>query len=82
MKPGSQQLGWALQRLAALAGRSLDRLQLHQALLRTELHSACDRQLAGLCQELDWPRALALAALDPARLPVLAYSASQGWLVL
>jgi ATP-binding cassette, subfamily C, bacterial LapB len=82
MKPSTQQLGWALQRLAALAGRGVDRLQLHQALLRTELHSACARQLAGLCQDLDWPSAQALAALDPARLPVLAYSASRGWLVL
>jgi ATP-binding cassette, subfamily C, bacterial LapB len=82
MKPNTQQLGWALQRLAGLAGRSIDRLQLHQALLRTELHSDCARQLSGLCQDLDWPRAQALAALDPARLPVLAYSANQGWLVL
>ena len=82
MKPTTDQLGWALQRLAALAGRGVDRLQLNQALLRAELQGACAAQLAGLCQDLDWPSAQALAALDPARLPVLACSASEGWVVL
>lgn len=82
MTPITEQLGWALQRLAALAGRSIDRLQLHQALQRTEAQTALPVQIVGLCQDLSWPNARALRQLDEAGLPVLAYSAGQGWLVL
>ena len=75
----ARQLVWAVQRVAASRGRSLDRLQLHQALLNLDTTRSPAIQVQTLCDQLGWPQAVAMAAPDPARLPVLVHDASAGW---
>jgi ATP-binding cassette, subfamily C, bacterial LapB len=78
----ANQLVWAMQRCAALAGRSVERLALHQAMLQLDAQQAPDDKLQSLCQQLAWPAPQALQNLDVARLPVLAFSAQSGWSVV
>ena len=78
----ARQLVWSLQRLAAAAGRSLDRLQLHQALQNFEPALAPQAQAQWLCEQLGWPVPAAADAPDPAQLPLLAHQATTGWMIV
>jgi ATP-binding cassette, subfamily C, bacterial LapB len=82
MSPEALHLGWGIQRMAALAGRSVDRLQLHQVLLNLDILQTPGAQVVGLCQQLRWPSPQATMAPDEARLPALMHSAVDGWLVV
>jgi ATP-binding cassette, subfamily C, bacterial LapB len=82
MNPAASQLGWALQRVASLAGRSVERLPLHHALLQLDVLASPDTQMAVLCQQLHWPTPQALQRIDEARLPVLAFTAHSGWVAI
>ena len=76
------QLVWAVQRLAASQGRSLDRLQVHEARHKLDTRLSPEKQVQWLCGQLGWPLASPMAAPDPARLPVLVHDATAGWLVV
>jgi ATP-binding cassette, subfamily C, bacterial LapB len=78
----TDQLGQALQRLASLSGRRIDRLQLQQMLHLAEARSSLTEQINSLCHELGWANVRSLHRLDEATLPTLAYTDKQGWQVL
>jgi ATP-binding cassette, subfamily C, bacterial LapB len=82
MKLMTDQLGKALQRLASLSGRRIDRLQLQQMLHLAEARSPLTEQISWLCHELGWASVRSLDRLDEATLPTLAYTDKQGWQVL
>jgi ATP-binding cassette, subfamily C, bacterial LapB len=79
MNPTATQLGWAVQRIASLAGQSVERLSLHQALLQLDAKTTPSEQIMALCEKLHWPRPIQLQGMDQARLPVLVFSAQSGW---
>jgi ATP-binding cassette subfamily C protein LapB len=79
ISPAARQLAWVVQRVAAAGGRSLDRLQLHEALLRLDIANSSAAQAQWLCEQLEWPRAVTMIAPDPARLPVLVHDKQVGW---
>ena len=78
----ARQLAWSLQRLAAVGGRSLDRLQLHEALQNFDPAQTLAAQAQWLCEQLGWPAPAAVAAPDPAQLPLLAHQATIGWMIV
>jgi ATP-binding cassette, subfamily C, bacterial LapB len=82
MTPEALNLGWSIQRIAALAGRSVDRLGLHQALTEFDPQQMPIAQIADLCHRLHWPIPHALNNLDAARLPALVHSPVHGWMVV
>ncbi len=82
MSPAALQLGWAMQRVASLCGRSLQRLPLHHALSKNDASATQDAQINVLCQKLDWPSPQALRYVDEARLPILVFSSDNGWFVV
>jgi hypothetical protein len=82
MTPDALNLGWGIQRIAALAGRSMDRLQMHQALSNLDSRQTPGTQVARLCQQLGWPLPQTRARLDEARLPILMHHEDHGWLVV
>lgn len=75
----ARQLAWVVQRVAAAGGHSLDRLQLHEALLRLDTASSSESQVQWFCKQLAWPQATAMIVPDPARLPVLVHDKQAGW---
>ncbi len=82
MTPEALNLGWGVQRIAALAGRSIDRLQLHQALFNLDIQQMPSTQVARLCQHLGWLLPQTVVRPDEARLPVLMHHKEHGWLVV
>ena len=78
----AQQLGWCVQRLAALQGRGVDRLQLHDSQLSHDSAAAWRAQAEQLCLQLAWPAPTWIAAMDQARLPVLHHDATLGWVLI
>jgi ATP-binding cassette, subfamily C, bacterial LapB len=82
MTPDALNIGWGVQRMAALAGHSVDRLQLHQALLNIDVQQTSTEQITRLCQQLHWPPPQTLKRPDEARLPMLLQHPEHGWLVV
>jgi ATP-binding cassette, subfamily C, bacterial LapB len=82
MTPDALNLGWGIQRIAALAGRSIDRLQMHQALSNLDSRQTPGTQVARLCQQLGWPLPQTRVRPDEARLPILMHHEEHGWLVV
>jgi ATP-binding cassette, subfamily C, bacterial LapB len=76
------ELGWILKRLGFMAGRALDRLQLHQALMDMDGQAAWTVQLSRACLQLDWPQPESLAQLDEARLPLVLHHPKHRWMVV
>jgi ATP-binding cassette, subfamily C, bacterial LapB len=82
MTPQALNLGWGIQRIAAMAGRSLDRLQLHQVLLELDVQQSSSEQISRICKQLHWPAPQTLKRPDEARLPMLLQHPEYGWLIL
>jgi ATP-binding cassette, subfamily C, bacterial LapB len=82
MTPEALQLGWGIQRIAALAGHSVDRLELHQAILQLDTLQTAPAQIMSLCQQLRWAAPKSVPRPDQARLPVLMHSDLDGWVIV
>lgn len=77
-----RQLLWAVQRVAAISGISIDRLQAHEVLEDLNIGQSPTEQVTALCRQFDWPQALKYPKLDPAQLPLVCYVAEHGWLLV
>ncbi len=75
----AQQLAWIVHRIAAVTGRRVDRLQLHDVLLNLDSQLRPQAQLQWLCEQIDWPQPVVMNEVDQARLPTLAHDPKTGW---
>lgn len=78
-------LSWAIQRLAALGGASVNPPQLEQALTQLNpIHDqlSAETVLMRLCHQMQWAAPAPVRNLDPTQLPVLLHQKTLGWIVI
>lgn len=78
-------LSWAIQRLAALSGASVNPPQLEQALTQldpVDSPLSAETVLTRLCHQMQWAAPAPVRNLDPAQLPLLMHQETLGWIVI
>ena len=78
-------LSWAIQRLAALSGASVNSPQLEQALTQldpVDSPLSAETVLTRLCHQMQWAAPAPVRNLDPAQLPLLMHQETLGWIVI
>ncbi len=82
MNESVSQLAWAIKRLAQAQGKGLDGLRFKASLKAIDPGLEPGVQLASLCARMGFQTPRRMKLPDPAQLPLLAYVAAHGWVVL
>lgn len=76
------EFSWALQRLAAMQGTSIDSLLLHEAEALIKDAPQPLKQLKAVCKKMDLPAPKFHKLPDRVRLPLMCHTAEHGWALL
>lgn len=82
MQSPTQQLHWAIKRIAQMQGNRLDGLRLQAALSHLDDTAQPQSLLNDLVNRMGFDRPTSMQAPDAARLPLLAHTEEHGWVVV
>jgi ATP-binding cassette subfamily C protein LapB len=82
MQTQQKQLQWAIERLAQMQGNRLDALRLQASLQHLQADQPPPGFLGDLCNRMGYIKPQWLQKPDPAKLPLIACTADQGWVVV